>query len=76
MSKEVEWSPFYGEGDIVCTCEQCGCAERFPFDDNHPDYAEAQHELMKLGWVSLKIDGKWHDFCCESHRNKFIKSNT
>lgn len=23
MSKEVEWSRIRGEGEIVCTCDQC-----------------------------------------------------
>lgn len=24
MSKDVEWGAMYGEGDIVCTCDNCG----------------------------------------------------
>jgi len=76
MSKQVEWSAFYGEGDIVCECEQCSVEERFHFDDNHPDYKGAQEKLNKMGWVSVKIKGKWHDFCGEDCRNTYIKNNT
>lgn len=71
--KYVDWSPIYGEGDIVCACDQCGEEERFGFDDNNVDYAAAQKELHSIGWVSFKSRGKWYDFCCEECRDRFIK---
>ncbi len=75
MSKYVDWSPFYGEGDIVCECDQCGVEERFPFEDNYPDYAGAQKVLHEIGWQSMRSKGTWYDFCCEECRNRFIKEN-
>ena len=75
MSKEIDWSPFYGEGEIVCTCDQCKKEERFEFEDNYPDYAKAQRELREIGWQSIKSKGVWLDFCCERCRNTYIKEN-
>lgn len=75
MSKEIEWSPFYGEGEIVCYCDQCRKEERFDFDDNAPDYESAQKELHEIGWNTLKANGKYYDFCSERCRNKYVKEN-
>lgn len=49
MSKEIEWSEYYGVGEIVCYCDNCSEYERFEFDDNNPDFREAQQRLRKLG---------------------------
>lgn len=73
--KEIEWSEFFGVGEIVCTCETCSAEERFDFDDNRPDYKEVQKELIQKGWHSCKVNGQWHDFCCEACRNKYIKTH-
>lgn len=75
MSKYVDWSEYYGEGDIVCNCEQCDKEERIEFENNSPDYKEAQKVLNELGWISCMINGKWYDFCCEDCRNEYIKNN-
>lgn len=76
MSKETQWSEFYGEGEVVCNCDQCGAEKRFEFDDCHPDYLYAQRQLRNMGWGSCMVNGVWRDFCCEACRNKYIKSHT
>lgn len=76
MSKDVEWGVIHGEGTIVCTCDNCGYDEGYEFDCGYPDYREAQEYLIDCGWVSARILGEWHDFCCEECRNQFIKDNT
>lgn len=76
MSKEVEWGQIYGEGDIVCTCDNCGHQERFPFDDSSPDFKEVQSKIFAMGWTSCKVLNCWRDFCSEYCRNKYIKNNT
>lgn len=73
--KKIEWSEYYGVGKIVCSCDACSSTEEFEFEDNKPDFAGAQKELRKMGWTSLKNNGKWYDFCSEKCRNKFIKEN-
>lgn len=74
--KEIEWSPIYGEGTIVCTCDQCPNTGEHEFEDNHPDYGKFQNELFDNGWKAVQIEGEWHDFCCEECRNRYIKNNT
>ena len=76
MSKEVEWGLAYGEGQVVCSCDNCHSDERFDFEDNNPDYPECQRKLLFRGWVSTKFHGVWKDFCCETCRNEYIKSHT
>ena len=73
--KKIEWSEFYGVGEVVCTCDMCSEYERFEFEDNNPDYKGVQKKLNKLGWMSIQIGGKWHDFCCEKCRNTYIKEH-
>ncbi len=75
--KEVEWGEFYGEGEIVCTCDNEGCCEeeRIEFDENFPDYQMAQKEIEELGWVSSNINGKQKDFCSEACRRKYLEKN-
>jgi len=75
MSKEVEWSRIHGEGEIVCTCDQCYDEERIEFEDGHPDFKAAQAELKGIGWVSRKIDNEWYDFCSEQCYYDYIKEN-
>lgn len=73
MSKQIEWSEYYGVGEIVCTCDECSAYEKFDFDDNSPDFKEAQSKIKRLGWTSLQVQGKWKDFCCEECRNDYIR---
>jgi len=75
MSKEIEWSKFYGEGTVVCYCDTCQKEEQYDFDNNRPPYNEIQNELRKKGWLSCKVHGNWHDFCSEECRNKYIKEH-
>ena len=75
MSKEVEWGIIHGEGDIVCSCDNCEDEERIEFCDGHPDYREAQREIEIAGWMSSRINNEWYDFCCSSCRNEFVKRN-
>ncbi len=73
--KEIQWSELYRVSEIVCSCDNCTNEERFDFDDNNPDYKGVQKKLYSIGWKSCKINGKWHDFCCEKCRNDYIKKN-
>ena len=74
--KEIEWGAIHGDGTIVCYCDQCPNTEEFEFEDNSPDYRDAQRQLFERGWKAIKIDGEWRDFCCEECRNLYIKANT
>ena len=74
MSKEVDWSIIHGEGEIVCSCDQCPEEHRIEFYER-PDYREAQSEIVRLGWTSARINGEWYDFCSMSCRNEFVKNN-
>lgn len=76
MSKEIDWSEIHGEGDVVCTCDNCGHQERFPFEDSTPDYKGVQGKLFSMGWTSCKVHSSWRDFCCEYCRNQYIKKHT
>lgn len=75
MSKEIEWSELYGVGTIACYCDNCSAEEEFEFDDNNPDFRAAQNALRQIGWMSCKVNGQWHDFCCEKCRNDYIKKH-
>lgn len=72
MSKTVDWGLIHGEGEIVCLCDHCGGEEDISFYDG-PDFKEAQRELEGMGWVSRKISGVWHDFCCEDCLRAYLK---
>lgn len=73
MSKEVDWGVIHGEGDIVCTCDECGNEHLVPFEDQQVDYREAQRAIEDEGWGSCQVNGEWKDFCCETCRNNYIK---
>ncbi len=74
MSKDISWDPWYGHGEIVCTCDFCGEFEVIDFGDG-PDFKMAQEDLKSLGWVSRKIDNTWYDFCSEQCYYEWIKEN-
>lgn len=76
MSKEVEWGQIFGEGDVVCACDNCGHTLRFPFEDSTPDFRGVQTRLFEMGWTAIKVSGVWQDFCSEYCRNQYIKKNT
>ncbi|MFI3254399.1 MAG: hypothetical protein R3Y63_08720 [Eubacteriales bacterium] len=71
MSKEVQWGDNFGEGEIVCTCDQCGAVESFEFCDSDIDFKSVQGELKDLGWVSGKFNNEWYDFCSLDCRSDF-----
>ena len=73
--KDVEWSDIHGEGDVICMCDQCN-REHLVECDGAPDFRLAQREIQEMGWMSLKIHGVWHDFCCEKCRNDYIKEHS
>lgn len=75
MSKEVAWGTTHGEGDIVCTCDNCGSEVELPFEDGNVDYRAAQQYIKDDGWESCQVHGEWYDFCCEKCRNEYIKNN-
>lgn len=76
MSKEIEWGMIHGEGDIVCSCDNCDTEETFPFEDGCFDFKEVSKELREnYGWIARKIDGEWHDFCCPECHRAFLTKN-
>lgn len=73
MSKQIEWGVIHGEGDIVCTCNNCNAEEWFPFEDGCLDFKEVSRELREdYGWIAHKIDGEWYDFCCDKCYKEFL----
>lgn len=73
MSKEIEWGMIHGEGDIVCTCDNCNTEEWFPFEDGCFDFKEVSRELREdYGWIARKIYGEWRDFCCDNCHREFL----
>lgn len=70
--KEVEYGMIYGEGEIVCTCDQCENEYSYEFYDNYIDFADCQAEIKDEGWISRKINGEWYDFCCKECLNAFL----
>ena len=73
MSKEIEWGLIHGEGDIVCSCDNCDTQEYFPFEDGCFDFKEVSQELRDYyGWTARKIGDEWYDFCCDSCFREFL----
>lgn len=78
MSRSLEFDGWW-EGEVVFSCDHCHKEMKFRFDDEESaKNAKEQREFLKnnQGWIMTKIGGIWHDFCCESCRNEYIKSNT
>lgn len=74
MSKEIVWGIIHGEGDIVCTCDNCKSEEWFQFEDGCFDFAEVSKTLKEdYGWLSRKIDWVWRDFCCDNCHKEFLE---
>ncbi len=76
MSRELNFTGWW-EGDAVYYCDECGKrSQDFPFDSSDIDSKGHRSELRQTdGWITIKIGGKWHDFCCEKCRNAFIKKH-
>ena len=65
------------EDDCCGECDCCGKDISFPFDSEDIDSKAHRKELReRLGWITTKVDGEWHDFCCEACRNKYIRDTT
>lgn len=76
MSRELNFDGYW-EGDAVYSCDQCGKeSKRFRFDSEDVGSKRHRAELREQGWITTKVDDKWHDFCCESCRNKYIRTQT
>lgn len=77
MSRELEFDGYW-EGEAVYYCDQCHKREKFRFDgeDDIDSKAHRKDLREKKGWITTKVEGKWHDFCCESCRNRYIRNNT
>ena len=75
MSKEVDWGHIHGEGEIVCTCDECGEEYRIEFFDSNIDYREAQKEIEKECWQKARMNGEWYDFCTMECRHDYIRKN-
>lgn len=77
MSKCVDWGISYGDGDIVCTCDNCLAEQKFRFERNEVDYGKVQARLKSMGWYSKKYREIWRDFCCQTclreYESKHIK---
>ena len=76
MSRELEFTGYW-EGDAVYSCDCCHQSQSFPFDSEDIDSEQHRKGLReRLGWITTKVDGEWHDFCCERCRNQFIRDTT
>ena len=65
------------EKTVSYSCDCCGKDVSFPFDSEDIDSKAHRKELReRLGWITTKVDGEWHDFCCEACRNKYIRDTT
>lgn len=74
--RDLEFSGYW-EGEAVYSCDCCGKDVSFPFDSEDIDSKAHRKELReRLGWITTKVDGEWHDFCCEACRNKYIRDTT
>ena len=59
--------------NIQVECDECG--EQYIYDCRGcPDFKGCQNEIKSEGWISRKIDGEWHDFCCQECYEKFKKN--
>ena len=79
MARELEFDGFWeGTACYTCDCQGCKKTVRFRFDSQEEanDFKGQRDHLRKNGWIATKVDGNWHDFCCEACRNKYIRMNT
>jgi hypothetical protein len=78
MAMEFDFDGYW-EGDVVYQCDNCKNTHRFPFtsEEEAKDYRNQKSILTdKYGWTSTKVNGRWHDFCSEECRNRYIRLNT
>ena len=77
--RDLEFSGYW-EGEAVYSCDCCGKDVSFPFDSEDIDSKAHRKELReRLGWITTKVDGEWHDFCeistSETRQNEGGKYN-
>lgn len=78
MARELIFTGWW-EGQAEYTCDCCGKAMYFDFDDEDSAKASrAQRKSLRedYGWITTKVDGIWRDFCSEPCRNRYIRKNT
>lgn len=78
MSRELEYDGYW-EGKIEYRCDNCQKKESFLFSDEEgaKNYRQERKILRdEHGWIFTQIEGIWHDFCCESCKNAYIRKNT
>lgn len=68
----------YWEGAVCYTCDCCGKEERFRFDGESEakNYKGQKKQLQDNGWIFTQVYSRWHDFCSEECRNRYIRKNT
>ena len=76
MSRELEFDGYW-EGNAVYYCDTCHRHYQFRFDSEDID-SKGHRKILreKYGWITTKVNGAWHDFCCERCRNQYIRNNT
>lgn len=78
MAKELEFDGYW-EGMAAYSCDCCGkiCRIRFTCEEEAKDNKGHKKVLReKRGWIFTKVNDRWKDFCGETCRNKYIRSNT
>ena len=78
MARELEFDGFW-EGRAVYSCDTCGKTESFRFDSEEEAKAARRHRRIlreKKGWITTKVEDRFHDFCGETCRNRYIRNNT
>lgn len=74
MSKNHEYGDNFGEGVILCTCDNCGTDEEYEFFDGL-SYKDAHDHVASLGWCCWQVAGEWKDFCCADCRKEYMSNN-
>lgn len=76
MSRELEFDGYW-EGNTVYSCDCCQKTKKFRFDSEDEAFSKAHRQALRdAGWIATKVNGQWKDFCCESCRNKYIRTQT
>lgn len=78
MSRELEFDGYW-EGAACYSCDCCGKTVKFRFDsEDEAKNAKAHRKALRegKGWITTQVNGIWRDFCKESCRNKYIRTNT
>lgn len=68
MAKYID----YTLQECECECDRCGNRE---WIQETTDYKEINDELRSLGWIIVKVNGEWLEFCCRECYNLYVKNN-